>query len=110
SANYSSNTVTVRLGQANGLLGAATNFSVGGSLGPIAPALGDLNGDGKLDLVVANYAGSSASVLLGNGLGGLLSPVVYAMGTNPWSIALGDLNGDGKLDVVTGNYGSSNLS
>jgi hypothetical protein len=67
-------------------------------------ALGDVNGDGKLDLVTANSNDSTASVLLGNGNGTFGSNVDFVTGTSPYGVALGDLNGDGKLDLVTANY------
>jgi len=60
---------------------------------------GDVNGDGKLDLVVTNDG--SVSVLLGTGQGSFQSPVQYSTGTRfGTSVALGDVNGDGKLDLL----------
>ena len=61
-------------------------------------AVGDFNGDGKLDLVVANRASNNVSVLLGNGNGTFQAAVNYAAGSKPRSVAVGDFNGDGKLD------------
>jgi len=71
--------------------------------GPQAVVTGDFNGDGRLDLAVANFE-STVSVLLGDGNGtfqepGLASPT----GADPRSMAVGDFNGDGKLDVATAN-------
>src|ERR1022692_3750501 len=68
-------------------------------------AVGDFNGDGKLDLAVANGVG--VSVLLGNGDGAFQPAVTYAAGTYTESIAVGDFNGDGKLDLVVTNNLSS---
>ena len=67
---------------------------------PHSIALGDVNGDGKLDAVTANWPASSASVLIGNGDGTFQSPVNYPVGANPIHVALGDLNGDGFLDAA----------
>jgi hypothetical protein len=69
--------------------------------GPIAVAVGDFNGDGKLDLVTSIYVNGGVSVLLGNGDGTFQPHIDYSTGgDSPW-IAVGDFNGDGKLDLVT---------
>ena len=70
---------------------------------------GDLNGDGKLDMVVM-YDGV-VSVLLGSGQGSFQSPVLYTTGgTYLRSVALADVNGDGKLDLLALNGYSASVS
>ena len=68
-------------------------------------AVGDVNGDGKPDLVVANrkQLASTVSVLLGNGNGTFQAQQTFAAGTDPISVAVGDVNGDGKPDLVVAN-------
>ncbi len=93
--------------------GAATNFGVGFSLTSVA--IGDLNGDGKLDLAVANFAvltniPGNVSVLLGTGTGSFGPPTNFAVGNIPESVAIGDLNGDGKPDLAVANTNSNNVS
>ena len=67
-------------------------------------ALGDVNGDGIPDLVVADNAFNGAGVMLGDGKGNFSQAVNYPAGQSPKSIALADFNGDGILDVVVSNY------
>jgi VCBS repeat-containing protein len=90
------------------LLGTATTFAVGQD--PVSIATGDFNGDGVLDLVVANQASNTVSVLMGNGSGGFGPAVDYAVGSAPSSVAAVDLNGDGKLDLVVANTDSNSVS
>ena len=72
--------------------------------------MGDLNGDGKADLAVANHDSVSVSVFrnLGNGI--FAAKVDYTAGTSPFSVAMGDLNGDGKADLAVPNQGSTTVS
>jgi hypothetical protein len=93
--------------------GALTPFAVGS--GPVASVMEDLNGDGRLDLIVANSDSNSVSVLLNTTPVGSTTPsfgaaATFAVGTNPFGIALADLNGNGKLDIITANFNSNNIS
>lgn len=79
---------------------------------PVAIKAADLNGDGKLDLLTANYGASltpgtqGLSVLIqGATAGTFLAPVNYTTGYRSTALAVGDLNGDGKLDVAVANSG-----
>ena len=88
---------------------ARTDYYVG--LDPDSAAVGDFNGDGRLDLAVANPGNSSVSILLGNGDGTFQGAVNYLVGQGPFSqLAVGDFNGDGALDLAVANYGSNNVS
>ena len=105
-----SNIVRVMLGNSTGALQSPISFSTGTS--PRSVAVGDINGDGIVDLVTANSGSNDVSVLLGTGSGIPLfqSAVSYAAGTNPVSVALAEINGDGRLDIVVANSGSDNVS
>src|SRR5262249_50619048 len=66
-------------------------------------AVGDFNGDGRLDVVTAQQLTDTVSVLVGHGDGTFARPQVFAASGQdftPQSMALDDVNGDGKLDVV----------
>lgn len=107
--------VTVLLNNGNDANGNATfqsarTYSTGTNIRPGAAAVGDLNGDSKLDVVVAETTGSRVTVLLGNGDGTLQSGQHFDVGSSPGSVAVGDFNDDDKLDIVTANRGSSNVS
>ncbi|MEA2734469.1 MAG: hypothetical protein QOE14_920 [Humisphaera sp.] len=108
------NHVSVLLSNANGTLQAAQQFATGNN--PNSVAVGDVNNDGKRDIVTANYAGN-LSVLLGNGNGTFQAPLNVTLppqapahpqattssaAQTPQSVVVGDLNADGKLDLCVG--------
>jgi uncharacterized protein (DUF2141 family) len=114
----SGGTVDVLLGNGNGTFQAAVSYNSGGFYSR-GLSIGDMNGDGKPDLVVASQCNSNTdctsgtvAVLLGNGNGTFQSAVNFPSGgPNAFSTALADVNGDGKMDVIVGNlsdYGYDN--
>lgn len=97
-ANWSSDIVSVFLGNADGTFQPAVNYEAGTDTYSVA--VGDFNGDGKPDLAVANGSSNNVSVLLGNGDGTFQKAVYYAAGKGPRFVAVGDFNGDGKADLA----------
>ncbi len=75
----------------------------------ISVALGDLTGDGKLDVVAANFRSDTLSVLLGNGDGTFQAQQTFATGLEPISVTLGDVNGDGIPDIVLADEGGNTV-
>src|SRR5205823_684669 len=81
---------------------------------PRAVAVGDINGDGKPDLVVANYS-NLVSVLLNTTAPGAAAPsfsaqIGFADANRPYSVVLTDINGDGKLDLAVANLTGNTAS
>jgi len=77
---------------------------------PVAIATGDFNGDGNLDVAVANQSVDTVSILFGNGAGTFTAGPTLSTGGNPTAIATGDFNGDGHLDLVVANADDSTLT
>src|SRR5206468_1762617 len=69
-ANHNSNNVSVLLGNGSGGFSPAAASPVAAGINPSSVAVADVNGDGKPDLVTANFGSNNVSVLLGNGSGG----------------------------------------
>jgi hypothetical protein len=104
--------VPVLLGAGDGSFGTATSFAVGSGrlVQSFAVAIGDLNGDAKPDLAVANLGRDNVSVLLGAGDGGFGTATDFPAGGAPRSVAIGDLNSDAKPDLAVANAASDSVS
>jgi hypothetical protein len=98
--------VSVLYGRGDGRFGPSHEYEIGkpgDTQGAFSIAMGDVNGDGKLDVVTGNFTSKSVSLLVNDGHGAMEPPVNYSLGRQPCDVALEDLNGDGKLDIATGN-------
>ena len=109
-ANADSEDVAVLFGDGDGF-GAPTFIEPTAQAGgAIAVALGDLDGDGVLDLAVANRHRDSVSVLLGLGDGSFAAPREIGVGVAPVDLAIADYDQDGRGDIVTADLGDDALT
>jgi len=105
-ADSAINTVSILLGNGDGTFQSPVPYGTGTL--PEGLLVGDLNGDGKLDLAVTNQSDGTVSVLLGNGDGTFQAQQAFPTSADPVGLAMGDFNADGRLDLVTANIGSTN--
>jgi hypothetical protein len=103
--NLTDDAVTVLLSNSDGSLQKPVKYPIG--INPDAIAVGDVNGDGKLDIIVVNHGNPKTSrfgtigVLLGKGNGTFRKALQSNIGSVfPTWLGVGDFNGDGHLDVV----------
>jgi hypothetical protein len=110
-AGTSFNNVALLLGNGNGTFQLPTNstyFPVGTS--PNALIVGDINGDGRLDLATANGKSNDVSLLLGNGNGTFQSQLRFPVGSSSLALTVGDFNIDGNADLAVVNNNAANLA
>ncbi|RVU18718.1 FG-GAP-like repeat-containing protein [Methylobacterium oryzihabitans] len=77
---------------------------------PYSVTMADVNGDGRQDLLVANYNSGTVSVRLGRGDGTFTSATDVPTGSNPRSVTAADVNGDGRQDILVANNSSGTVS
>jgi len=105
--DFDSNTITVLLGNGDGTFRETAELNVGQD--PAAIAIGDLDGNGALDLVTADEGSHTVSVVLGNG-GGTFGIPEYGVGQWPRSLATADVDGDGSMDLAVASAISTTVS
>jgi hypothetical protein len=101
-ANYGTNNIGILLGYGNGLFASQVIYTIASNSQPSSIALGDINNDTNLDLIVANYGTGNVGILFGYGNGTFAPQTTFSISTNsrPQYIGLGDFDQDNQLDVV----------
>ena len=96
-----------------GAISFATHQDIFTGVQTFALAAGDLDGDGKPDMISCSIVDKTISVFRNTSTTGVISFAAktdYAVGENPYDIAIGDLDGDGRPDIVVTNYLSNSIS
>ncbi len=108
-----SGSLTVLLGDGRGGFQPAPGSPFAAGHLPNDIAIGDLNNDGNLDLVVANHQSPYLRVFLGDGHGSFRlapgSPVDVHSYPHPHGVVVADFNADGKLDAATDSWGHNQI-
>jgi hypothetical protein len=111
SANTGSSSIGVFLGHGNGTFATVTTYSVGIGSHPYSVAIGDVNNDNQLDIVVTITNPDSVIIFLNYIKGAFAIIAVYSTGygSAPFSVALADFNSDNHLDIVVANSHTDNV-
>jgi hypothetical protein len=110
-ANQDANNINVRLGYGNGSFQIQTTYSTGNSSSPKSVAVGYINNDNILDIVVVNRVSNSVGIFIGYGNGTFTKQTPYMLPdtSSPTRLAIVDLDNNGISDIVVANYGSDNI-
>jgi hypothetical protein len=106
SANTTGGTLTVLTNNDSGQFGLNATLNVGLSTNsaPASVVAADVNGDGKMDLISANFGDNTLTVLTNNGSGRFGLSSTLDAGQGPNSVTAVDVNGDGLPDLVIADY------
>lgn len=96
--------ISIRLGNGNGTFGNPTLLSTG-SFSTRFLDFGDVNGDGKLDIVATNDPNGVVALFLGNGNGTFAPAALSFVPPAALGVTVRDVNGDGRDDAVVAHFG-----
>jgi hypothetical protein len=110
-ANSGTDNIGILLNYQNGIFAPPVTYATGVGSRPYSVAVGDVNNDTHLDIVVGNYALNSIGILLGYGNGSFASSIITSLGSSrPLSLVVGYLNNDRVLDIAVANYGTATIA
>ncbi|CAF3884838.1 unnamed protein product [Rotaria sp. Silwood1] len=108
---YTTYQLGIFLGDGNGSFNVVLIYSTTIGSTPYALTVGDINKDGRLDVIVANMGTNNVGVFLGYGNGSFASVMTFStgIGSMPYSVAVADFDDDGRLDIVVINIGTKTI-
>jgi type II secretory pathway component GspD/PulD (secretin) len=113
-ANQGDNTISIFAGKGDGTFPPSatspTLLTLPAGSEPTALVAADFNGDGHLDLAVAEQGTNVVTIFLGNGDGTFKAGVDYPTGKSPVSVAAGDFDGDNILDLAVANHADNTVT
>jgi hypothetical protein len=107
--SWGNDQVAVLFGDGTGSFNASGTFLDVGKMPYQRVRVGDINGDGKSDIITTNLEGDNVTIVLGDSKGGFKQSTgsPFPCGDSPFNFAIGDVNGDGKPDLAIVNSPSS---
>jgi len=103
--------LAISIGNGDGTFKAANLYGAAtGGVGTGMLYVGDLNHDGKKDVVIADTADNWLDIFLGNGDGTMQALVTMAAGNSPYSPVIADFNGDGNPDIALTDTNDNDIS
>ncbi|CAF4689058.1 unnamed protein product, partial [Rotaria sp. Silwood2] len=109
--NEKSSYIRILLGYGREFYAGVTSYNMGFGSQPYSVAIGDLNNDGRSDIVVVNYGTHNISILLGRSHGVFDTIATYStgVGSAPYSVSVADFNNDNQSDIVVTNSETDNI-
>src|SRR5262249_42495643 len=101
-------TLSIYIGIGDGTFQPQVTYNMGTD--PVGLVVGDLNGDGFVDLASVDRQNNTVNVMLGNGDGTFQPLVAYSVGNLPYAAVIGDFDGDGNLDLAVNNSDDGTVS
>ncbi|CAF1433358.1 unnamed protein product [Adineta steineri] len=110
-ADYDANNIRILYGYGNGSFSLESTLPTGNNSAPRDVTTVDIDKDGHLDIVCANYNGGSVGIFFGYGKGNFSTQKLYSLGNGsyPYSVIVSDLNNDGQSDIIVPNSGIGNV-